>query len=79
MKLVSLRLRRIFSVSFLSRMQSSLWKLVEDIQTLLTICFLVIIFGQKLVVLPLRKSMATVFCLTVITILLIIQNMVLIV
>ena len=79
MKLVSLRLRKIFSVSFLSRMQSSLWKLVEDIQTLLTICFLVIIFGQKLVVLPLRKSMATVFCLTVITILLIIQNMVLIV
>ena len=79
MKLVSLRLRKIFSVSFLSRMQSSSWKLVGDIQTLLTICFLVIIFGQKLVVLPLRKSMATVFCLTVITILLIIQNMVLIV
>ena len=79
MKLVSLRLRKIFSVSFLSRMQSSSWKLVGDIQTLLTICFLVIIFGQRLVVLPLRKSMATVFCLTVITILLIIQNMVLIV
>ncbi len=79
MKLVSLRLRKIFSVSFLSRMQSSSWKLVGDIQTLLTICFLVIIFGQRLVVLPLSKSMATVFCLTVITILLIIQNMVLIV
>ena len=79
MKLVSLRLRKIFGVSFLSRMQSSSWKLVGDIQTLLTICFLVIIFGQRLVVLPLRKSMATVFCLTVITILLIIQNMVLIV
>ena len=79
MKLVSLRLRKIFGVSFLSRMQSSSWKLVGDIQTLLTIFFLVIIFGQRLVVLPLRKSMATVFCLTVITILLIIQNMVLIV
>ena len=79
MKLVSLRLRKIFGVSFLSRMQSSSWKLVGDIQTLLTICFLVIIFGQRLVVLPLSKSMATVFCLTVITILLIIQNMVLIV
>ena len=79
MKLVSLRLRKIFSVSSLSRMLDSSWKLVGDIQTLLTICFLVIIFGQRLVVLPLRKSMATVFCLTVITILLIIQNMVLIV
>ena len=79
MKLVSLRLRKIFSVSSLSRMLDSSWKLVGDIQTLLTICFLVIIFGQRLVVLPLSKSMATVFCLTVITILLIIQNMVLIV
>ena len=79
MKLVSLRLRKIFGVSSLSRMLDSSWKLVGDIQTLLTICFLVIIFGQRLVVLPLRKSMATVFCLTVITILLIIQNMVLIV
>ena len=79
MKLVSLRLRKIFGVSSLSRMLDSSWKLVGDIQTLLTICFLVIIFDQRLVVLPLRKSMATVFCLTVITILLIIQNMVLIV
>lgn len=79
MKLVSLRLRKIFGVSSLSRMLDSSWKLVGDIQTLLTICFLVIIFGQRLVVLPLSKSMATVFCLTVITILLIIQNMVLIV
>ena len=79
MKLVSLILRKIFSVSSLSRMLDSSWKLVGDIQTLLTICFLVIIFGQRLVVLPLSKSMATVFCLTVITILLIIQNMVLIV
>ena len=79
MRLVLLKLREIFSVSSLTRMLDSSWKLVGDIQTLLTICFLVIIFGQRLVVLPLSKSMETVFCLTVITILLIIQNMVLIV
>lgn len=46
MRLVLLKLREIFSVSSLTRMLDSSWKPVVGTQTLIIICFLVIMSAQ---------------------------------